>query len=153
MSKCYIPENCTITNNITLQNITPLYFAIIGEYISNNKITILDLDNNNGFYETFSKAMLERLSKTNVFFAKMIIYSYFKLVIKYKTINITSFMVENEIILNSGIESLERINETFNELIEINIFVNDSSKSKRTKFSHDKIEEFFSQFFLRKVLF
>ncbi len=148
LAHCYIPTNSEfIIKGIQLQNITPLYFAIIGEYLRNHQNIDLDLDN---IYKIFSKAMFDRLTKTSVFFAKKIIYSYFDLILKHETINITKFMLEEKLFFENNLDISDKLDATFNELIDINIFVKDSLRNQRIKFMHDKIEEFYFTIYLEE---
>ncbi len=151
LADCYIPESrISGISQVKLRNVTPLYFAIIGEYLDNNMNTILDLETDKDFYKIFSKAMLDRLSKTSVFFAKKIIYAYFELILKYGTINISKFMIEEKLLSENNSDDAEKFNITFNELADINIFEKNSSKKHNIKFMHDKIEEFFFSSYLEE---
>ena len=148
--KCYIPSNVTITDYNLLPNATPLYFAILGEYLENNTDVHFVLKRDCDFYEIFSKAMFDRLSKTNVFWAKQIIYTYFDLIVRYNTINVTYFMVENEIVSNFHLKETNILNSIFNELMDINILVYDPLENQKIRFIHDKIEEFFFAHYLEE---
>ena len=142
---CYIHDKKILKyiNKINMQNITPLYFAIIEEYFLSNSFNSVNFNSNNMFFEIFSRTMLGRLSKTNELLAKKIIFTYFNLIIKQNSIYVTRFMIENMLFLEFNDDKYNLLSNTINELIDINILVADFTKYQPIKFNHDKIEEFF----------
>lgn len=158
--KCYLPYKHHnkllefIKNQSLTYEISPLLIAIIGDYLTDEK-DVEKIINKQTIYELFSSALLERVSTTNEFLAKKIIYSYFELKLEYRNTNIdvTKFMLQNKLYCESNNDIINNLDVVLNELADVNILVKDLSKIERIRFKHDKIEECFFKKFIEEYQF
>ena len=158
--RCYLPNKHQnklleiIRNHNLSYEISPLLIAIIGDYLTEDK-DIQKIINKQSINELFSTVMLERVSRTNEFLAKKILYSYFELKLEYSNTNIdvTRFMLQNKLYCESNKDIVNNLDIVLNELADVNILVKDLSKMERIRFKHDKIEECFFKKFIEEYRF
>lgn len=127
-------------NNILKGNMTPLFIAIAGESLNSIQAADLMKDSDN-IYDLFANAILGRIEPADEYLVKKIIYAYFNVAIKHwnAAIEVTRFKILDEI----PMEYHNHIDIIINKMIDVNILLKDYTDSKKIKFHHDKIEEFF----------
>ncbi|MBR3918169.1 MAG: SIR2 family protein [Clostridia bacterium] len=158
--RCYLPDKHQdellkfIKNQSLLYEISPLLIAIIGDYLTDEK-DVQKIINKQSIYELFSAALFERISMTNEFLAKKILYSYFELKLEYRNTNIdvTKFMLQNKLYCESNNDIVNNLDIVLNELADVNILVKDLSRTERIRFKHDKIEECFFKKYIEEYRF
>lgn len=121
-------------------NVTPLFIAVAGETLKKFSDTSA-INSINNIYSLFSQTMLKRIEPTEAFLTQKILYSYFEVILDNRGNNfeVRKFNLLEKIPMNYR----DKFDSTIDKLIDVNIIIRDSYNTKKIKFCHDKIEEFF----------